>query len=405
VGSAASAAARLILRGVLGFSTAEAGGVPGDGTAAVNGSLPRVRAAFVDPGLDTRRHGCRFPLVRRHRIRNGASKTTTLRAISGLLKHGAGAVRLGGSDLAGVAPAARARLGIAHVPSDRGLFFGLTVAEHFRLDGQKNAADLDAAFDHFPALRPLKDRKAGLMSGGEQQMLAISRALARKPRLLMLDEMSLGLAPVIVGRLLPVVREQHVHMALKLADRGYVPGPPNPGPRGDWPRSGGALGGPLVNQAVADGLGDGQDAAASRVRPDVFRVPAGRLGYPVEQRVGHPLRLLLVGGHRRDGSAEPQPWLGQGERRVGIGEPARARGEHAERGPAGPPARERLDLRPHHVEHSHEREDGAQFGLEVLQLQPDRAVPVGVKGEQLRGQPRRRRLVEDARGEHDALLE
>jgi branched-chain amino acid transport system ATP-binding protein len=121
------------------------------------------------------------------------------------------------------------------VPSDRGLFFGLTVAEHFRLDGQRNAADLDAAFDHFPALRPLKDRKAGLMSGGEQQMLAISRALARKPKLLMLDEMSLGLAPVIVGRLLPVVREygtaagtgvllveQHVHMALKIADRGYV---------------------------------------------------------------------------------------------------------------------------------------------------------------------------------------
>src|SRR5580693_7082528 len=73
---------------------------------------------------------------------NGAGKTTTLRAVSGLLKHRAGAVRLGGADMAGVAPAARARLGIAHVPSDRGLFFGLTLAEHFRLDGQKNAADL-----------------------------------------------------------------------------------------------------------------------------------------------------------------------------------------------------------------------------------------------------------------------
>jgi branched-chain amino acid transport system ATP-binding protein len=134
-------------------------------------------------------------------------------------------VKLGGTDLYGVAPPARARLGIAHVPSDRGLFFGLTVAEHFRLDGQGGPAELDAAFDHFPALRPLKDRKAGLMSGGEQQMLAISRALARKPRLLMLDEMSLGLAPVIVGRLLPVVREYATstgHMALKIADRGYV---------------------------------------------------------------------------------------------------------------------------------------------------------------------------------------
>ena len=166
---------------------------------------------------------------------NAAGKTTTLRAVSGLLKHGAGAVRFSGADLAGVAPAARSRLGIAHVPSDRGLFFGLTVAEHLRLDGSGTPAAMDAAFDHFPALRALKDRKAGLMSGGEQQMLAISRALARKPKLLMLDEMSLGLAPVIVARLLPVVREyatstgtgvllveQHVHMALRIADRGYV---------------------------------------------------------------------------------------------------------------------------------------------------------------------------------------
>jgi branched-chain amino acid transport system ATP-binding protein len=166
---------------------------------------------------------------------NGAGKTTALRAISGIVRPMSGVIRFDGHDIARQSPAARARLGIAHVPEGRGVFFGLTVAEHFRLGHRGEQLDASIAYDHFPALAELVDRRAGLLSGGEQQMLALGRALARRPRLLLLDELSLGLAPVIVERLLPVVTtyaaesgcavllvEQHIHIALAVASRGYV---------------------------------------------------------------------------------------------------------------------------------------------------------------------------------------
>lgn len=172
---------------------------------------------------------------------NGAGKTSTLRAISGLLAPRHGSIRFEGCDIGAMPAQEVIRLGIAHMPEGRELFAEMTVTENLRLgawsrrkDRQGFAERLDMMLELFPRLRERADQQSGTLSGGEQQMLVVARALMSDPKLLLVDELSLGLAPIIVTQLFEAIREvnrrgtavllveQFVHMALRNTSRAYV---------------------------------------------------------------------------------------------------------------------------------------------------------------------------------------
>jgi branched-chain amino acid transport system ATP-binding protein len=171
---------------------------------------------------------------------NGAGKTTVLRALCGMVRTG-GDIRFDGKSISGRATEDIVRLGVAHVPEGRGTFVRLTVEENLQLgamtrrDHAAIAADIEQIYHHFPRLKERRTQQAGLLSGGEQQMLAIGRALMLRPRLLLLDEPSFGLAPLVVEELFAILRrvnldtgvamlivEQNAALALEFAEYAYL---------------------------------------------------------------------------------------------------------------------------------------------------------------------------------------
>ena len=171
---------------------------------------------------------------------NGAGKTTTLRTISGLIKPTSGEILLNGTNIGQTTAQERVKMGISHVPEGRRVFSSMTVLEnvelgaYLRRDRAEIGKDLKKVFDHFPILYDRRKQTAGTLSGGEQQMLAIGRALMSRPKILILDEPSMGLAPLLVQEIFSIIKEinrngttillieQNARMALQTAHRAYV---------------------------------------------------------------------------------------------------------------------------------------------------------------------------------------
>jgi len=214
------------------------------GVRAPREPLLQVEGLAVSYGAITALRGISFTVGKGEVVAligaNGAGKTSTLRAVSGMLRASGGVVRLAGEDTTRLASHQLVPRGMAHAPEGRGIFPNLTVAENLELgaylrrDAEGVRADLDRHYGLFPRLAERRTQQAGTLSGGDQQMLTIARALMSRPRLLLLDEPSLGLAPQITERIFQTLREvnaqgvsillveQNAHLALALAHFAYV---------------------------------------------------------------------------------------------------------------------------------------------------------------------------------------
>jgi branched-chain amino acid transport system ATP-binding protein len=224
-------------------------GPPSSSSDGGGGNLLQVRDLDVSYGAIRALHGVSVDVNAGEIVTligsNGAGKTTLLRAISGLLRPLHGTITWQGTeasqvDLHRLRPERIVRHGVVHVPEGRQVFPHLSVRDNLMLGAYQRRdkaailADIDASYERFPILRERRDQKSGTLSGGEQQMLAIARALMARPKLLLLDEPSLGLAPLIVRRIFEIIREinaagmtvflveQNAHMALSCAHRAYV---------------------------------------------------------------------------------------------------------------------------------------------------------------------------------------